>query len=229
MIVSLFGGQTYSISPLGKPEICIILPEKDPILRPGSKHPVWLIYSFCDEVINQDSDVRFVATQDKRLLLLDFQSCVNAGHQPLCRSFFVPCGAVDLPGKIQIRDVLQLERNIQLRRVEVIIFNGISRLEDLCIFQTFDGMKRIQLGLERKGRGESLKIVFGSIPALRLEEQLVGILIFENPELVLDARTISRPLAGNLSGKKRGFIETGTEDIVNLLVGMKDIARHLFS
>ena len=147
----------------------------------------------------------------------------------MCRSFFVPCRAIDLTGKIQIRDVLQLKRNLQLRRVEVIIFNGISRLEYLCVFQTFDGMKRIQLGLERQGRGESLKIVFGSVPALRLEEQLVGILVFKNPELVLYARTISRTLAGDLSGKKRGLIETGTEDIVNLLVGVKDIARHLLS
>ena len=88
-------------------------------------------------------------------------------------------------------------------------------------------MEGIQLGLKRKRRGESLKIIFIRSPTLRLEEKLVGILVRKNPQFVLDARTVSRTPAVDHSGKQRGILETRTEDVMDLTVGVKDETRHL--
>ena len=53
------------------------------------------------------------------------------------------------------------------------------------------------------------------------------ILVRKDAEFVLNTRTITRSPAVDHSSKERGFIETAAEYVMNLLVGMKDIARHL--
>ena len=51
---------------------------------------------------------------------------------------------------------------MQVLRVEVIVFNCVCRFKDNSVFKTFYGVESIKLDFQRKGRGETLKVIFGS-------------------------------------------------------------------
>ena len=88
-------------------------------------------------------------------------------------------------------------------------------------------MHGFQLDLLRERRGEALEVILGVVAAFRLQEKLVGILVGEGAELVLDARAIARTAAMNDARKQRRAVEAGAEDVMDLLVRMKDVAVHL--
>jgi hypothetical protein len=56
------------------------VPQSEPILSPGSKHPIGLVHALVDEVINQNTDVRFLSAQAKALAALDEECSVDPRH-----------------------------------------------------------------------------------------------------------------------------------------------------
>ena len=63
--------------------------------------------------------------------------------------------------------------------------------------------------------------------ALGFQEQLMGILPGKSAKLILDARTITRSLTVNHTGKERGTVKAGPENLVHSFVRMKEVAVHL--
>ena len=55
----------------------------------------------------------------------------------------------------------------------------------------------------------------------------MGILVGKGTQLIFDAGTITGTLAMDQAIKERGILESTPKDIMDLLVGMEDIARHL--
>ena len=98
--------------------------------------------------------------QDERILLPELAVRVDPGHQPLRRGLFITGRTVDLSGQEEVLHHLGFEGMFQLRRIEVVIFHGIGRAENLRLLQSFDGMEGVELDLQRKRRGETLEIVF---------------------------------------------------------------------
>ena len=86
----------------GKPEIGVILPQKYPVLRPGSEHPVRLVHTLRNQVIYKDPYIRFVPAEHERILFHTFQMSINAGDNPLCGSLFIACRTVDLAGQEKV-------------------------------------------------------------------------------------------------------------------------------
>ena len=74
---------------------------------------------------------------------------VYAGHNTLSRSFLITCGSVDLTSQEQVFDYFGFEGKIQLCRVEIVVFDGVCRFENLGILKSGDGMKGVQLRMQR--------------------------------------------------------------------------------
>ena len=87
----------------------------------------------------------------------------------------------------------------------------------------------LQLYFQRQGRGEALEIILGRMGTLRFQEKLMGVLIGKGAELILDTGTVAGTAALDHPRKERGTVEAGSENLVNLLVGVKKITVHLLA
>ena len=152
---------------------------------------------------------------------------INPGHNALCGRFFIAGRPVHLPGQIEIFHAAGLEGRVQQGRVKEIIFHGVGRAENTDLLQPLDGVQRIHLDLEGKRRGEPLQIILVGPPPLRLKEKLVRIVLRKYPQFVLYAGTVARAAAMDQTGKQRRIFKAGAEDLMDTVVRVQDIARHL--
>src|ERR1044071_2092729 len=94
---------------LGKAQVGVILAEQKPVFGPGGKHPVRLRGSFRNEIINEHSNVRLVATENNGLPTLHPAGCIDTRHQTLGSSFLIPRSPVNLPSEEKILACLGLK------------------------------------------------------------------------------------------------------------------------
>ena len=183
-------------------EIGIVLTKQNAVLSTGSKHPVRLVDTLIDKVIDQNADIGLVAPKNKRILTRKPQDSIHTGNNTLRSSFLVTCRTIYLPGQEEIVYNPGAQRVMQVLRVKVIVLDSISRLEEHGILQTLDGVNSILLNFQRKRRRKTLKIILRRSPALGFQEKLMRILIGKSTELVFDAGAVPRTLAMNTAGEK---------------------------
>ena len=118
-----------------QPEICVILPQNQPIFTSGSHHSIWVFTALCYQVIDQRSNIRTCPIQNHRRFVLCLQSSVDSGNNSLCCSFFIARRAVKLPSPIQAMNLFCFQRWTQGCWVYAIIFNRISWTHDFYMFQ----------------------------------------------------------------------------------------------
>ena len=210
-----------------EPDVGIVLPEQDAVFRPRGEHPVGFIDPFRNEVVDQDTDVRLVPAQDKGLLSAQLPVGVDTRHNPLRRGFLITRGSIDLARQEEVFDAARLQRRTQQGGIEIVVFDGVGRAEDLDVLQPLDGMEGLQLHVQRQRGGESLQVVFVGPPAFRLQEKLMGVVVRKHPELVFDARTITRAAPVNHAGEQRRLVKAGPQDFVDAFVGVQDETIHL--
>ena len=68
---------------------------------------------------------------------------INSGDQALSRSLFITGGAIDLSGEVQILNGLGLEGRVELSRREIIVFNGVTRPDDVGALESGDGVDQV--------------------------------------------------------------------------------------
>ena len=90
-------------------------------------------------------------------------------------------------------------------------------------------MDGLQLHLQRERRGEALQIVFRRGNALRLQEELVGILTGKCAQFILYAGAITGPLTVNQTGKQWGAVKTRAQNLMHFLIRVEEIAIHLLT
>ncbi len=181
--------------------ISIILTQKNSIFCPRSKHSIRFIHTLRHKVVNQNSYIGLIASQDKRRFISYKQCSINTCNQTLSSCFLITGCTINLTGKEKTWKIFQFQRRFQLQRIKIIIFDSISWPENLNIFKSFNSLQCLNLDIKRQGRRKSLKIVLIRISSLRFKKQLMGILIGECSQLILYTRTIARPFAVNKSGK----------------------------
>ncbi len=59
---------------LGEPQVGVVVPEHQPILGAAGEHPIRLVDSAGDQVVDQDADIRPRAIEDQRRLVADAQA-----------------------------------------------------------------------------------------------------------------------------------------------------------
>ena len=130
---------------------------------------------------------------------------INSGHYTLSGSLLISGSSINLTGKIEVFYYFGFKSGPQICRIEEIIFDGISRLINNSVLKTLNSMKRIKLDLERERRRETLEIIFIGVSTFRLEKEKVRIFIRKGPDLIFNARTVTRSLSMNHSSKHRGL------------------------
>src|SRR5882724_953956 len=133
-----------------KSKFCAPVIKQQPVLRAAGEHPIGLVGPLRHEVVDQDADVTLVT--------LDHQGSgpphtiygIYAGNQPLSSRFLVAGRAVDLAGEKKASHPLRLQRWKKLRGWRKIVFHGICRTDDLCLFEPWDTADHEQLDVEGK-------------------------------------------------------------------------------
>ena len=147
MSVPFFGNQSDFVAQRCQSKIGIVLSEQNPILGPGGKHPVGLVDSLRDKVVDQHADIGFIAFQNDRLLPFQRPVGIDSRHQTLGCSLFITGRTVDLTGKIESCNPFGFERMVELRRRKIVVFDGVSGAENVQILQPFDLVQRLPLHL----------------------------------------------------------------------------------
>src|SRR5262249_48374504 len=79
----------------------------------------------------------------------------------------------------------------------------------------------------RQAGGDAVAVILQSIAALRFEEDLVPLLVGEADYLVLDGRAIARSAALNLSAVHGGAVQIGSNEVVDGVIRIGDVALQL--
>ena len=102
----------------------------------------------------------------------------------------------------------------EFARVDIIVFDGISRAQHGGPFQTGDGFQHLALHLLGQRGGNAVGIDGGIIEAFGLEKNLVAGAVGETHHFVLDGRAIARPDAFDLPRIEWRAVEIGADQIV---------------
>src|SRR5262249_40364759 len=148
-------------------------------------------------------------------------------QETLRRGLFVARRPVDLPGEEEARDRLRFERGAKAAGIEVVVLDCVSGSEHVCALETRNRANEIELDIERKARGDAIRIELVSPEAFRLEEDLVRLLAGEAVDLVLDRGAVTRAYAFDDAGEHGRAVEAATDDLVRARGGVRDPAAHL--
>ncbi len=198
--------------------------EAEAVLRPGSEHPVGLVGPEGHEIVDENTYVGLVPSEDKGLPACEAVRGVDPREESLPRRLFVSGGSVGLSGNEQPLDELALQIGIQLPRIDVIIFHGVSRTHDHHFLEAVDGVQELVLHLLRKGRGYPVQVHLLGIQPLRLDKNLMPCPVGEPDNFVLDRRTVPGPHPPYDSAVEGGTVDVVLDNLVCPLVGIGDVA-----
>ena len=71
------------------------------MFRSAGEHPVWFICALGDEIVDQYTDVGFIATQGEWRFVVDVEVCVDSSEESLAGCLFVARGPVDLSCEVE--------------------------------------------------------------------------------------------------------------------------------
>ena len=74
---------------------------------------------------------------------------VNASQKALGGRLLITSGSINLTGQKEVFNHSGAQRIVQETRVEIVIFNGIGRLENNRVFKALYRVQRLQLNLQR--------------------------------------------------------------------------------
>ena len=98
----------------------------------------------------------------------------------------------------------------------------------MCAFsRPAHGTHQRVLDVERQAGGNPVRVDLVGGQPLRLQKDLVALLVGKAVDLVLHARAVARPHPLDLSREHRAAVEARPDDLVRALVGVRDPARHL--
>ena len=197
------------------------------MLGPAGEHPIGFVDATGDEVVDENTDIRFLARQNHRLASRHGKRRVGPRHDPLRRGLLVAGGAVDLPGEEEARRPLALQRQPQLLRRTVVVFHRIAPAHDLGCLQARHHPDHGILHIAWQAGGDAVDVDLLRPAPLRLEEELVAVPIGETHDLVFDARAVARAARFDLAGIHRGTMEIGPDQGMDLGGGARDPAREL--
>ena len=132
------------------------------------------------------------AAQQERVLFADVLHGVCACEQALCGGFFVARCAVDLSGEEEALDGFGFEAGFEVARVEVVVFDGVARAQDMGVFKAFHAAHEGDLDVERQAGGDTVWVVFVGGQAFGFEENLVAVFVGEAVDFVFDRRAVAR-------------------------------------
>jgi len=80
-------------------QFCAAVVKKKAVFGTASKHPIWLGSTFGNKVVNQNTNVTFVTSNNEWSFIPGFLYRIDSSDNPLPCSFFITRSSVDLTGK----------------------------------------------------------------------------------------------------------------------------------
>ena len=154
---------------------------------------------------------------------------VDARHQSLRCRFLVTRRAVRLSRREESANLLEHETRQKLQRIDAVILDRVAGAHDARLLQARNRMQESLLHIDGKARRHALHIDFLCMPSFRLQEELVAILVGEAKDLRLDGRTIARTDPFDDTICHRRPIDVRTNDLMRLLVRVRQIAWKLLA
>src|SRR5690242_11916727 len=93
---------------------------------------------------------------------------------------------------IQASYLFRFQRLMKLPRREIVVFNRVTRLQHPSLLKTWNGLQHGCLHIDRKTRGNSIRIKFGRVQALWFDEYLMAGLLRKTHDLVFNRWAIAR-------------------------------------
>src|ERR1700690_506337 len=174
-----------------EPQLGTAMVEQQPMLGPACEHPVGLIRSLCDQVVDENPDIGFMATKDQRGGSPSLVGGIDAGNQPLAGGFLITRSSVDLTRKKEVLNPLGLERQIKLRGRREVLFHRICWPEERRVLEPGYRVNHFQLHIERQRGRKAVHIILVCRQSLGLEKKEMPRLVGKPDKLVLNARAVS--------------------------------------
>ena len=166
---------------------------QQPVFASGGHHAVGFVCALGHEVVYERADIAVGAPEYHGLLAAQLQRRVHARDKALSGSLLVARRAVELPRAVQPAHLFCLQRGIQLRGVDAVVFYGVGAAGHLGLLKSRDGVQKLKLHLLGKRGGQALDIQLFRVEPHGLDEKLVPGLVTEGHYLCLDARAVARP------------------------------------
>ena len=122
---------------------------------------------------------------------------------------------------------LGLEGGVELGRRGEVVFDGVAEAEDLGAFEAGDERDDGFLHVAREAGGDAVAVVFEGVAAFGFEEDLVLVAVGEADDLVLDGGAVAGAGGLDLAGVHRGAVEVVADEVVDVGVGVGDVAGEL--
>ena len=161
------------------------------MLGTRGEHTIRLIYPFGHQIVDEHADVSLITTQHKGLATHNLLMRIDTRHQTLTCCLLIACSSIYLTGKIKASHTLGLQRMMQLCGVEIVILDGVSRAVNVGIGKSRNLTQSLDLHLPRQRRTEAVEVAFVGRLTLRLNEELVTILVGKRHDLGLYAGAIT--------------------------------------
>ena len=116
---------------------------------------------------------------------------------------------------------------LQILRIEVIVFDGVTGTCDVSIFKTTDAVDKIQLYVERQTGGDAVRVEFVAVQTFRLNKHLMAGFISEAGDFIFNRRAVTRADPFDHTGIHRRAIEVIADNLVGTLIGVGNVAVHL--
>ncbi|CCK13877.1 hypothetical protein BN126_4080 [Cronobacter sakazakii 680] len=124
-------------------------------------------------------------------------------------------------------DIFAFERRLQVARIEEIVLNRVTRANNFRVLHPFHGTDDLHLHVERQAGGDAVRVNFVAGQPFRLQENLVRVAIGEAHHFIFDGRAIARADPFDNPRVHRAAIEVTADHVMGLLIGVRDVARHL--
>ncbi len=214
-----------------EPLVRIVRAQRQTILGARCEHAIGLGDAAGDKIVDHHGEIAFGAIEDD--LATGAPSPAHArrgiepGDQALPRRFLIAGGAVDLAGEKETWHPPGLERRLQLARIDVVVFDRITRPQHLGLLQAGNGRDQRPLHLLRQGGRDAIRIDGRIVEPFRLEENLMPVALAEAHDLVLDRRAVARAAARDLARIHGRAMDVVANDAMGRLVGAGDAALDL--
>lgn len=135
---------------LSKSKITIFSSKKQSVFRSWCEHTIRFWCSRNNQIINQDTNHRFIPAEHKLQFIKSFIRCIDSSNNTLTGCFLIASSSIDLPSQEKVWQLFCFQGMLQDSLwVNKVVSNHISWLNNLDVFETFDGSNKFNLSVSR--------------------------------------------------------------------------------
>ena len=220
----LVAGQAHAVADLRQPQVGVVLAQKQAVFASAGHHAVGLVRALGRQVVHQHADIGLVAAEDDALPALHKARGVDACQNALRAGLLVAAGAVDLAREVQTIQRAQRQVRAQLQGIDALVLDRVRQTQHARATKAGNRVQHGDLHVLRQRGGQALHIPLVGIKPLRLQKQLVALLVCKAHDLVLDGGTVARAGALDRALVHGRAVDVLADDAVRLRVGVGQVA-----